>query len=211
MLQARTARPLEVPEDPDPVSRLVRVLSEEGFTPVTPEEEGQEFGERIYRRQEKILFTEGETVFVLVDFPQFSEKVLAQAIDGVANLFRARSRKQKLLSVFQTNTVYVCIVATKDSPHNQSLSRYVSKVGGSVVIPVVIVPDINQVVYPSVEEKKIGPVQPRLEYLQYVLGERREPVNIHKQTIRTFYVSIGLVGLLLLAILAGAFGTYFTR
>jgi hypothetical protein len=201
----KALRPKESPEDPDPVSRMVRVLREEGFTPMTPEEESQQYGERIYRRQEKILFTEGETVFVLVDFPQFSEKVLAQAIDGVANLFKARSSKQKILSVFQSNTVYVCIVARHESAHSESLTRYVSKVGGSVVIPVVIVPEINQVVYPLVEEKKIGPVQPRLEYLQYVLGERREPVNIHKQTVRTFYISLGLVGILLLGILIGLF------
>ena|SRR5688572_8977380 len=204
MQRVRAARPLEAPADPDPVSRLIRALKEDGFTPVHDEEEAQQYGERIYRRQEKILFTEGQTVFVLVDFPQFTEKVLAQAIDGAANLFKARSRKQRALSVFQSNTVYVCIVARNESPHGQSLHRYVSKVGGSVVIPVVIVPEINQVVYPTVEEKKIGPVQARLEYLQYVLGERREPVNIHKQTVRTFYVSVGLLGIILLAILVTA-------
>lgn len=200
----KAVRPQEAPEDPDPVSRLVRILGQEGFTPVTPVEESQEFGERIFRRQEKILFTEGETVFVLLDFPQFSEKVLAQAIDGVANLFKARSRKQKALSVFQSNTVYVCIVARNEAAHSESLTRFVSKVGGSVVIPVVIVPEINQVVYPTVDETKIGPVQPRLEYLRYVLGERRDPVDIHQQTVRTFYITLGLAGILLLAILIAA-------
>lgn len=197
----KSARPLESPADPDPVSRLKRVLAEEGFQPMTPEDESGEVGEKIYRRTEKILFTEGETVFVLVDYAQFSEKVLAQAIDGLSNLFKARGLKQRILSVFQTTTVYVCIVARNEMPHNESLNRYVSKVGGAVVVPVVLVPEINQVVYPGIDEEKIGPVQPRLDYLKYVLGERREPVNIHQQTIRTFYVSLALVGILLLAIL----------
>lgn len=199
--QVKSARPLESPADPDPVSRLKRVLAEEGFEPMTPEEESGEGGEKIYRRTEKILFTEGETVFVLVDYAHFSEKVLAQAIDGLSNLFKARSYKRKFVSLFQTNTIYVCIVARSEMPHNESLNRYVSKVGGSVVIPVVLVPEINQVVYPETDEEKIGPVQPRLDYLKYVLGERREPVNIHQQTVRTFYVSLALIGILLLAIL----------
>lgn len=200
----KAARPQESPEDPDPVSRLVRILGQEGFTPITPVEESQEFGERIFRRQEKILFTEGETVFVLLDFPQFSEKVLAQAINGVANLFKARSGKQKALSVFQSNTVYVCIVARNEAAHRESLTRFVSKVGGSVVIPVVIVPEINQVVYPTVDQNKIGPVQPRLEYLRYVLGERRDPVNMHQQTIRTFYITLAIAAILLIAALLTA-------
>lgn len=204
MVLVKAARSPESPAEPDPVSRLKRILAEEGFEPITPEEEAGESGERIYRRRERILFAEGETVFVLVDYAQFSEKVLSQAVDGVTNLFKARGFRQKMLSVFQTNTIYVCIVARNEMPHNESLSRHVSKIGGAVVIPLVIVPEINQVVYPQVDEKKIGPVQPRLEYLQYVLGERRDKVNMHQQTVRAFYVSLVLVGIVLLAILVGA-------
>jgi hypothetical protein len=124
--------------------------------------------------------------------------VLSQAMDGITNLFKARRRTDKALSFFQPTTVYVCIIARSESPHTASLNRYISTAGGAIIIPVVIIPDINQVVYPSVEEK-VGTVRPRVEFLQYVLGERREPVEIHEKTVRTFYVSLAFVSILLVA------------
>ena len=75
----------------------------------------------------------------------------------------------------------------------------ISRRGGATFIPVVIVPEINQVLYPNLEEK-IGSIRPRVEYLQYLLGERREPVNMHRQTVQAFWISLVVVVLLLAAV-----------
>ena len=66
-------------------------------------------------------------------------------------------------------------------------------------IPVVFVPEINQVVYPDVEEK-VGSIAPRIEYLKFLLGERREPVNMHRSTLQAMWVSMGVLAVLLIAI-----------
>lgn len=202
----QTAKSINPPESPvdDPLARLVRVLESEGYVAMQDEQEWREFGERIFRRRERVLFAEGETVFVLKDYPSLDEKVLQQAIEGSTALFRARSGKQKALSVFQSTTVYVCIVARNGTPHNAQLGRFIETVGGAVVVPVVIVPDINQVVYPTIDEK-IGPTRTRIEYLQYLLGERRESVNIHRKTVQTFYISLGIAGAIALAAIIAAF------
>ena len=76
---------------------------------------------------------------------------------------------------------------------------YITRAGGATFLPVIIVPDINQVIYPNLEEK-VASVRPRIEYLQYLLGERRETVNMHRQTVQAFYISIGVLALVLLAI-----------
>lgn len=198
METAKAERPLESPADPDPVSRLVQVLRDEGFEPLSPDDDPQ--GERIYRREEKVLFANGETVFVLIDFPSLDEKVLTQAIEGITHLFKAKNRAGRALAVLQPTTVYVCIIARNESPHNESLNRYITSRGGAVIIPVVVVPEINQVVYPSLEEK-VGTIRPRIEYLQYLLGERRDAVDMHRQTVKTFYVSAAFLGVLLVAAL----------
>lgn len=198
MQRTKSVKPLESPADTNPVSRLLDVLEQEGFSAVT--DDALE-GERVYRRTEKVLFAGGETVFIFIDYPQVTHKILAQAMEGLTNLFRARGA-QRMFSVLQTTTVYVVFTARSDSPHNDSLSRYITSTGGAVLIPVIIVPEINQVVYPAVEEK-VGTVRPRIEYLQYLLNERRDPVNLHQQTIKTFYVSLGVVGLLIVAIILG--------
>lgn len=183
----------------DPLERLVAALRQDGFEALT---EDEEHGERIYRREEHVLFASGETVFHLIDFPRVDEKTIEQAIETIANLYRARGAGQKALSVFQTRTVYVCVVARSDSPHYESLGRHVTIAGGAILIPVVIVPDINQVVYPVVTgERRSGTIQPRIEYLQYLLGERREAVPMHRQTIRTFWFSAAIVGVLVLGII----------
>lgn len=197
-MQTEALTPAPPVIDPDPISRLVHELLKEGFTPLH-EEEWDLTGERIYRRPERVLFASGETVFVLIDFPQLDDKTLEQAIDGIANLYRARGAGQKALSVFQTRTVYVCIVARNESPHYESLNRFITLAGGAILIPVVVVPEINQVVYPvATGERRAGTIQPRIEYLQYLLGERRENVEMHKQTVRTFWVSAAVVGVLLI-------------
>jgi hypothetical protein len=102
------------------------------------------------------------------------------------------------MSVLQSITVYHCLVATGDQPHNDLLTNYVTRSGGATFIPVVFVPEINQVIYPDVEEK--GSVRPRIEYLQYLLGERRETANMHRQTVQAFYISIAVLAVLLFAI-----------
>lgn len=193
----RISKPLATLEDHDPVSRLVRRLADEGFTPVTEDEH-----ERIYSRPEKVLFAPGETVFHLIDFPQLDEKTLEQAIETIAHLYRARIARDKALSVFQTRTVYVCIIARNESPHYESLGRFVTIAGGAILIPVVIVPEINQVVYPVVTgERRASTIEPRIQYLQFLLGERIQPVEMHKQTIRTFWFSAAIVGVLLVGAL----------
>ena len=189
--------------DSDPVERLVHKLLREGFEPL---HESEDEGERIYRRDERVLFAEGETVFHLIDFPRFDDKTLSQAVETIANLYRARGAGQKALSVFQTRTVYVCIIARDDSPHYESLGRHVTVAGGAILIPVVIVPEINQVVYPVVSgERRSGTIQPRIEFLQYLLGERREPVEMHRQTVRTFWFSAAVVGALLVGVVISMF------
>ena len=199
MIKVPTVKPLESPLGTDPVSRLLEVLEREGFKSMSDEESGLAMlGERVFHKTEKVSFVRGETVFVLIDFPALTEKVLSQAMDGITNLFKARRRADKALSFFQPTTVYVCIIARSESPHTASLNRYISTAGGAIIIPVIIIPDINQVVYPSVEEK-VGTVRPRVEFLQYVLGERRDAVEIHEKTVRTFYVSLGFVSILLIA------------
>lgn len=202
----QTAKSVQVPESPseDPLSRLVRVLESEGYVAMQDEEEFRAYGERIFRRRERVLFAEGETVFVLKDYPTLDEKVLQQAMESSTKLFRARSGRQKALSVLQSTTVYVCIIARNGTPHNAQLGRFIETVGGAVIVPVVIVPDINQVVYPTIDEK-IGSTKTRIEYLQYLLGERRDTVNIHKKTVQTFYVSLGIAGAIALAAIIAAF------
>ena len=74
---------------------------------------------------------------------------------------------------------------------------------GPVVAPlgtvVVIVPEINQVIYPDVEEK-VGTFRPRIEYLQYLLGERRTNVNMHKPTMQAMWISLAVLVVLVLLI-----------
>jgi hypothetical protein len=200
-MQTTTAvKPPEAPQS-DPVARLITTLEREGFTPLHGDDEPVEGGELVFHRTDHVSFVHGETVFVLIDFPVLTEKVLSQAIEGQTNLFKAKRRADKALSVFQPTTVYVCLVARNESPHTAALNRYIQNTGGAIVIPVILVPEINQVVYPTIDEKGIGPLPSRIEFLQYILGERRDPVNLHRNTLRTFYASLGFVGLLLIAAL----------
>ena len=71
--------------------------------------------------------------------------------------------------------------------------------GGATFIPIVFVPEINEVSYPDVEER-LASVRPRIEYLQYLIGERRDSVAMHRTTIQAFYISIAIVALLILAV-----------
>lgn len=199
MLELKAEKPVESPAGSDPVTRLMERLREEGFTTDQSEEDWAKFGEIIFRRDEKISVASGETVFIFTRVAELSERILRQTAESVVNTYKAKKPVDKALSVLQSTTVYHCLVATGDQPHNDLLTSYVTREGGATFIPVIFVPDINQVIYPDVEDK-VGSVRPRIEYLQYLLGERRETVNMHKQTVQAFYVSMGVLFVVLLAI-----------
>ena len=198
MQELKAEKPIESPVGSDPVTRLMQRLREEGFTTDQAEDEWNNFGEVIFSRREKISFFDGETVFIFTRIPELNERILRQTSESVVNTYRAKSATQKALSVLQSTTVYHCLVCTAEQPQSEMLKDFITRSGGATFIPVVIVPEINQVLYPNVEEN-IGSYRPRVEYLQYLLGERRDMVNMHKQTIQAFYVSVAVVVLLLAA------------
>jgi hypothetical protein len=199
MHELKAEKPIESPAGTDPVSRLMQRLHDEGFTTDQNEEEWESFGEIIFRREEKISVATGETVFIFTKVPELNERILRQTSESVVNTYRAKNVTQKALAVLQSTTVYHCLVSTSDQPQTGLLDQFVTRSGGATFIPVIIVPGINEVVYPQLEEK-IGSVRPRVEYLQYLLNERREPVNMHRQTIQAFWVSMGVVVVLLAAV-----------
>ncbi len=199
MQELKAEKPIESPEGTDAVLRLMDRLAEEGFTTEQGPEWWDEYGEVIYRRPEKLPVGEGETIFIFTRIPDLNERILRQTSDSVVQTYRAQTTMQKALSVLQSTTVYHCLVCTTDQPHNEDLSGYITRTGGATFIPVVIVPGINEVLYPNVEDK-VGVVRPRVEYLQYLLGERRETVNMHKPTIQAMWVSVAVVALLLVAV-----------
>jgi len=200
MQELKAEKPIESPEGTDVVTRLMERLRAEGFTTELDIADWERYGEIIFRRPEKIWISEGETVFIFTQIPELNERVLRQTSDAVVNAYSAKTIAQKALSVLQSTTVYHCLVCATDQPYSQLLDQYVTRSGGATFIPVVMVPGINQVLYPQLDER-LGTVRPRVEYLQYLLGELRDPVNMHRATVQAFYVSLGVVGVLLLAVL----------
>lgn len=200
MQELKAEKPIESPADSDPVMRLMARLQEDGFTTEHTPEDWTSYGEIIFRRSEKISFAAGETVFIFTRIPELNERILRQTSQTVVNTYSAKNVAQKALSVLQTTTVYHCLVTEGDQPHNEPLDPFVIRRGGATFLPVVIVPEINEVLYPNLEDR-VGSLRPRVEYLQYLLGERRETVNMHRSTLQAFYISVGVVALLLLAIL----------
>jgi hypothetical protein len=199
MQELKAEKPIESPAGSDPVLRLMDRLGEEGFTTEQGPEWWEEYGEIIYRRDEKLPIANGETIFIFTRIADLNERILRQTSDSVVQTYRAQTTTQKALSVLQSTTVYHCLVCTTDQPHNESLSEYITRSGGATFIPVVIVPGINEVLYPNLEEK-VGVMRPRVEYLQYLLGERRETVDMHKPTIQALWVSLAVIALLLVAV-----------
>jgi hypothetical protein len=199
MQRLKAEKPTESPEGIDCVLRLIDRLGEEGFTTEHGPEEWDEYGEMIYRRPEKLPLTSGETVFIFTRLPELNERVLRRSAENVVQTYSARSSTQKALSVLQATTVYHCLVTESEQPHNELLSEFVTRSFGATFIPVVMVPAINQVLYPNLDEK-IGTIRPRVEYLQYLLGERRDPVNMHKSTTQAFWAALAFVGILVLLI-----------
>lgn len=199
MQTLKAEKPLESPADSDPVTRLMARLTEEGFTTDQSPDEWEDFGEIIYRRSEKISFARGETVFIFTRVPDLTERVLRQAADSVVRTWQARKPAEKALSVLQSTTVFHCLVAPGDQPRNEPLGQFVTRRMGATFVPIIIVPDINQVIYPDLEEK-IGTIKPRIEYFRYLIGERRETVDMHAPTLQAMWVSLAVVVLLLVAI-----------
>ena len=199
MQELKAEKPAESPEGTDVVTRLMARLAEEGFTTDQSPEEWEEFGEIIFKRDEKISIAAGETVFIFTRIPELNERILRQTSDSVVHTYAAKNIQQKALSVLQSTTVYHCLVCTTEQPYSEMLDNYVIRRGGATFIPVILVPEINQALYPMLEEG-VGTVRPRIDYLQYLLGERREPVNMHRTTVQAFYVSIAVVAVLLIAI-----------
>ena len=200
-MQELKADPAECPpEGNDVVARLMDRLRAEGFTTETDPAEWEQFGEIIFRRPEKIWIAMGETVFIFTKIPELNERVLRQTSESVVNAYKARTLQEKALSVLQTTTVFHCLVCETDQPYSEVLDVYVTRAGGATFIPVVMVPEINQVLYPQLDER-LGTSKPRIEYLQYLMGERREPVNMHRATVQAFYVSLGVLAVLLIAVL----------
>ena len=199
MQELKAEKPIESPEGTDPVLRLMARLGEEGFTTEQGPEWWDEYGEIIYRRAEKLPIASGETIFIFTRIPDLNERILRQTSDSVVQTYRAQTPTQKALSVLQSTTVYHCLVCTSDQPHNETLNDYITRTGGATFIPVVIVPGINEVLYPNIEDK-VGVLKPRLEYLQYLLGERRETVDMHKPTIQALWISVAVIVLLLVAV-----------
>src|SRR5256712_7573297 len=195
----KAEKPIESPAGTDPVTRLMARLVDEGFTTDQNPEDWENFGEIIYTRPEKISIARGETIFIFTRVPELNERILRQTADSVVNTYSARHTIQKALSVLQSTTVYHCLVAAGDQPHNDPLTNYVTRSGGATFIPVVFVPEINQVIYPDLEEK-VASIRPRIEYLQYLLGERRETVDMHRTTIQAFYISLAVMAILLIAV-----------
>lgn len=200
MQELKAEKPIESPEGSDPVLRLMSRLADEGFTTEQGPEWWDEYGEVIYRRAEKLPLTSGETVFIFTRIQDLNDRILRQTSDSVVHTYGAKNILQKALSVLQSTTVYHCLVCTSDAPHNESLSQYIRRSGGATFIPVVMVPGINEVLYPNLEEK-VGVLKPRVEYLQYLLGERRESVDMHRPTIQAMWVSAGVMLLLVLAVI----------
>lgn len=199
MQELKSEKPIESPEGRDVVLRLMDRLREEGFATDQPPEEWEEFGEIIFRRAEAISFASGETIFIFTKIPELNERILRQTSDSVVNTYKAKSIGEKALSVLQSTTVFHCLVCSTDQPYSEILDPYVIRSGGATFIPVVMVPGINQVIYPQLEERMLT-MRPRIEYLQYLLGERRETVDMHKSTVQAFYVSIAVVLFLLVAV-----------
>src|SRR5436190_9319058 len=141
MQKLKAEIPPESPVGADPVQRLMDRLAEEGFTTNQSRQEWEEFGEIIYRRGEKISFAEGETVFIFTRVDDLDEGILKQTSESVLHTYKAKNPAQKALSVLQSTTVYHCLVAPGDAPHNELLSSFVTRQLGATFIPVVIVPE----------------------------------------------------------------------
>src|ERR1041385_7869233 len=95
MQQLKAELPIESPSGSDPVARLMKRLTDEGFTTDQSEQEWAEFGEIIYRRNEEISFARGETVFIFTRVPEINERILRQTSQSVVHSYSAVCRDRK--------------------------------------------------------------------------------------------------------------------
>jgi len=130
MQELKAEKPTESPTE-NPVIRLMGRLKAEGFSTDQSEDDWQNFGEIIYSRNEKISFASGETVFIFTRVSDLNDRILRQTSDSVVNTYKAKKPVEKALSVLQSITVYHCLVATGDQPHNDLLTNYVTRSGGA--------------------------------------------------------------------------------
>ena len=138
-------------------------LAKKASPPIRPTRTGQSYGEIIFRRAEKISFADGETIFIFTRVPDLNERILRQTSRERRQLVQRARPSQKALSVLQSTTVYHCLVAHGDQPHNELLTGYVTRTGGATFIPVIIVPEINQVIYPDARrESRLDPPARRI-------------------------------------------------
>ena len=91
-------KPLESPAGSDPVLRLMARLGEEGFTTEQGPEWWDEYGETIYRRDERLPLTAGETIFIFTRVPDVNERLLRQTSDSVVHTYGARNIAGKALT-----------------------------------------------------------------------------------------------------------------
>src|ERR1041385_4437227 len=121
MQELKAEKPTESPEGTNVVTRLMARLAEEGFTTDQSPEEWEEYGEIIFKRDEKISIAAGETVFIFTRIPELNERILRQTSDSVVHTYTAKSIQQKALSVLQSTTVYHCLVCTTEQPYSEML------------------------------------------------------------------------------------------
>jgi hypothetical protein len=76
MQELKAEKPTESPVGSDPVTRLMQRLREEGFASDQNEEDFAQFGEVIFRREEKISIARGETVFIFTRIPELNARIL---------------------------------------------------------------------------------------------------------------------------------------
>jgi len=105
MQELKAEKPIESPAGSDPVSRLMSRLAEEGFVTEQSEEEWREYGEIIFRREEKISVARGETVVIFTAVNDLNKRILRQTSESIVNTYSARNLAQKALSVLQSTTV----------------------------------------------------------------------------------------------------------
>ncbi len=199
MQELKAEKPIESPEGSDPVLRLMDRLAEEGFTTEQGPEWWDEYGEIIYRRPEKLPLTKGETVFIFTRVPDLNERMLRQTSESVVQTYGAKTPCRKRCRSCRPRRSITAWSTTSDVPHNETAHRLHHPHRRRDVHPRDDRPRHQPGVYPNLEDK-VGVINPRVEYLQYLLGERRETVNMHRPTVQAMWVAVAVLVVLLVAV-----------
>src|SRR2546430_639833 len=123
-------------EDDPQVARLISLVLQRNGEKSEVVSDGRAALERAKELNPSLIFAK---------IPELNERVLRQTSESVVNTYTARTLQQKALSVLQTTTVFHCLVCETDQPYSEVLDVYVMRSGGATFIPVVMVPEINQV------------------------------------------------------------------